>query len=159
AATCARCSSSSGTRTSIPPSGTRTSRRTSSPPRCSGSNTDDTVGSQWGRGFERRNHSSGCTMATACCCFNGAVASQRRKRLGLRAGEPNVNAGFNGAVASQRRKQCHRYQSAVPHCKLQWSRRLSATETPLHVPAEALDRRPSMEPSPLSDGNKEVGGP
>src|SRR5438132_661823 len=60
--------------------------------------------------------------------FNGAVASQRRKRAAGHRRHRRAR-GFNGAVASQRRK-------------------------PVVIVATSLRREEaSMEPSPLSDGN------
>ncbi len=109
--------------------------------------------------------------------FNGAGAFQRRKlerapRRTAHHDHPSMepapfSAGnarlvverdrlprtFNGAGAFQRRKPYFARARPMKHPSLQWSRRLSAPETPAEAPEREQGGNPSMEPAPFSAGN------
>src|SRR5207302_587327 len=88
-----------------------------------------------------------------CPSFNGAVASQRRRQrrrlgvvaLGVASMEPSPLSDGDSSPSGA---------DVLGRLLLQWSRRLSATETPGLVAFVVARLGASMEPSPLSDGDR-----
>ena len=86
---------------------------------------------QWSRRLSTSETCGSTTDTTRGASFNGADVFQRRRQpLGMHGREIN-GLGFNGADVFQRRRLANTPGRAMSACALQWSRRLSTSETPV----------------------------
>ena len=88
-------------------------------------------------------------------CFNGADVFQRRRPPRPRF-QARALRSFNGADVFQRRRQSNFRKEPNGRLLLQWSRRLSTSETAMNPEYSAQAHRASMEPTSFNVGDRAV---